>query len=87
MAGCVPLANLSKIIDAGKSANSNDVEAKELAAAVSRTGDATEVLGGPFIYMVVLLIATTFFWRSSVSVIAIAQMAAGDGVADLAGRR
>ncbi|GMH48229.1 hypothetical protein TrLO_g879 [Triparma laevis f. longispina] len=87
MAGCVPLANLSKIIDAGKSANSNDVEAKELASAVSRTGDATEVLGGPFIYTVVLLIATTFFWRSSVSVIAISQMAAGDGVADLAGRR
>ncbi|GMH78849.1 hypothetical protein TrST_g8159 [Triparma strigata] len=87
MAGCVPLANLSKVIAAGQSANSNDVEAKELASAVSRTGDSTEALGGPFIYTVVLLIATTFFWRSPVSAVAIAQMAAGDGVADLAGRR
>ncbi|KAL3773254.1 hypothetical protein ACHAW5_002418 [Stephanodiscus triporus] len=60
----------------------------ELARAISRSGDARESLGGPFIYVMVLLFSTLFFWRDSpVGVVSLATMACGDGLADLVGRR
>lgn len=67
--------------------SSNDVKS-ELAAAVSRSGDSKEAVGGPFIYVNVLLICLLFFWtRSPVGVVALCTLAAGDGLADLIGRR
>ena len=62
-------------------------QSKSLAAAVSRSGQASEALGGPFIYTLILVLCTGALWRSAPAVVAISQMAAGDGVADLAGRR
>jgi dolichol kinase len=68
------------------SANANDVS--ELANAISRSGDRREALGGPFIYTVVLFLCTLFGFRESpASVVAVTQMAAGDGLADIVGRR
>lgn len=123
LAACVPLANLAKVYLAGTSSSKSDSESQSLAAAVSRSGQASEALGGPFIYTLVLLVCTGVFWRSApgekwrwcehrccqlrsyfghpntpapasihllllvAAVIAVSQMAAGDGVADLAGRR
>mmetsp|Transcript_10458 Transcript_10458/g.21137 ORF Transcript_10458/g.21137 Transcript_10458/m.21137 type:complete len:340 (+) Transcript_10458:125-1144(+) len=87
LAACVPLANLAKVYLAGTSSSKSDSESQSLAAAVSRSGQASEALGGPFIYTLVLLVCTGVFWRSAPAVIAVSQMAAGDGVADLAGRR
>lgn len=68
--------------------NTADGSENELAQAISRSGNAEEALGGPFVYVMVLLFFTFFcFTDSPVGVIAIATMAAGDGLADLIGRR
>ena len=55
---------------------------------MSRSGDTSEAFGGPFIYTIVLLLLTSlFFTNSPIGVVAATQMAVGDGVADLIGRR
>ena len=47
-----------------------------------------EALGGPFLYVVILFSSILLFWRDSpVGIIALSAMAAGDGLADLIGRR
>jgi dolichol kinase len=59
-----------------------------LANAVSRSGDKSEALGGPFIYVCFFQVFLLLFWRTSmVGIIAMSTMAAGDGMADLVGRR
>ena len=59
-----------------------------LARSVSRSGDKSEALGGPFIYVCLLTMFILAFWRSSmIGVVAACTMAAGDGAADLIGRR
>jgi dolichol kinase len=56
--------------------------------AVSREGDKGELLGGPFIYTLVLLLVTACFWRSSpAGICALSLMCGGDGLADIVGRR
>ncbi len=53
-----------------------------------RSGDARESLGGPFIYIMVLLFSTLLFWRDlPVGVVLFTTMACGDGLTDLVGRR
>lgn len=60
----------------------------ELVNAISRTGAKAEALGGPLVYTVILLLGTALFFRESpVGIVAIIQMAAGDGMADIVGRR
>jgi hypothetical protein len=47
-----------------------------------------ELLGGPLYYVMVLVLCTVLFWRDSpVSVVSLAMMCAGDGIADIVGRR
>lgn len=59
-----------------------------LADAVSRSGKREEALGGPMIYVTVLFICLLAFFRDSpIGVVAISQMAVGDGVADIFGRK
>ena len=58
-----------------------------LVKAISRSGDKSEALGGPFVYCVVLVALTLTSWRSAEAVVAITQMAVGDGLADIVGRR
>jgi dolichol kinase len=68
--------------------NTADGSENELAQAISRSGRAEEALGGPFVYVLVLLFVTLFcFTDSPVGIISIAAMAVGDGLADLIGRR
>jgi len=67
---------------------SSEKDSNSLVKAISRSGKPVEALGGPFIYCVVLLVATLGFWRDSlISILAISQMAAGDGMADIIGRK
>ena len=55
---------------------------------IYRSGDVKEALGGPFLYVVILQFAILLFWRNSpVGIVALSAMAAGDGLADLIGRR
>jgi dolichol kinase len=83
-AGLVGVVNAIRLILAA----SGDEEESELANAVSRSGEAKEALGGPFLYVSTITAAILLFWRSSLSgIIAVSTMAAGDGMADLVGRR
>ncbi|KAL3811542.1 hypothetical protein ACHAXA_000580 [Cyclostephanos tholiformis] len=97
-ASIVPMLNALRLYLAGTGGNNNDdgggydqnsnsVES-ELADAISRSGDARESLGGPFIYVLVLLFSTLLFWRDTpIGIVSLATMACGDGLADLVGRR
>ncbi len=93
-ASIVPLLNALRLFLAGtgggndnQSLSGRGAEA-ELAGAISRSGDAKESLGGPFIYVVILLVCTLIFWTDSpIGVVSVATMAGGDGLADLIGRR
>jgi dolichol kinase len=80
-AALVPVLSIVRILLAAA------VSDGDLINSVSRTGRAEEVLGGPLVYSLVLLVATLFAWCSNVAVVSIAQMALGDGFADLVGRR
>ncbi|KAK8936353.1 hypothetical protein KSP39_PZI013824 [Platanthera zijinensis] len=55
---------------------------------MSRHGDRRELLKGPLYYACTLTFSTLIFWRTSpIAIAAICNLCAGDGVADLAGRR
>lgn len=83
-AAIVPALNALRLYLAASSSASE----MSLARAVSRSGNAKEALGGPFIYVVILAVSILLFWRdSAVGIVALSALAAGDGVADLVGRR
>ena len=83
-AAIVPTLNALRLYLASIGASSE----ASLAKAVSRSGDAQEALGGPFIYVVILAASILSFWRDSpIGIVALSSMAVGDGLADLIGRR
>lgn len=85
-AAAVPVLSLVRLYVAGTT-GSEPGTGGGLVKAISRSGDKREALEGPFYYTIVLLIAVLCGWRNAVSVIAINQMAIGDGMADIVGRR
>ncbi len=88
IAAIVPLAQLCRLLYAGLNNKTSKNETNELVGAISRSGDQKEALGGPLIYTVALVIATAIFFKSSpIGIVAITQMAIGDGVADIFGRK
>lgn len=81
---CVPLVNAVRLY----MASTGTFGEEELANAISRTGDKKEAVGGPFIYVIVLLFSVLLFWRDNmIGISALSTMAAGDGMADIVGRR
>jgi dolichol kinase len=53
-----------------------------------RSGDRSELLRGPLYYCIVLTLVTLLLWRHNLTSIAITSvMCAGDGLADIVGRR
>ena len=81
-AGLVILSNIVRLYLAGIGLDTN------LANSVSRSGDKSEALGGPFIYVCLFEVFTLLFWRTSpIGAVAMSTMAAGDGMADLVGRK
>uniref|UniRef100_A0A0E0MIN2 Fatty acid desaturase domain-containing protein n=1 Tax=Oryza punctata TaxID=4537 RepID=A0A0E0MIN2_ORYPU len=55
---------------------------------MTRNGDRRELLKGPLCYACAMTLATVIFWRTSpISIAVICNLCAGDGVADIAGRR
>lgn len=69
-------------------AGTRSIDENELANAISRSGDKEEVLGGPFIYVIILFASISLFFCDNLTgVIALCTMAAGDGMADILGRR
>jgi dolichol kinase len=83
-AAIVPLVNGVRLYLAAK----GQADESELAKAVSRSGDIKEALGGPFLYVIIMLSSILLFWTDSCSgIFAMCIMAAGDGMADIVGRR
>lgn len=52
-----------------------------------RTGDSRELLRGPLVYGLIMVLATLLHWLQQTAVTAILVLCAGDGAADLVGRR
>lgn len=83
-AGLVTLTNVYRLYLAG----TGDAAESSLANTISRSGDKSEVLGGPFIYVCLFQCFILAFWRDTFpGVVAMTTMAAGDGMADIIGRR
>jgi phytol kinase len=86
-AAIVPCLNAVRLYLASQHSYSSSTETS-LARAVSRSGDSKEASGGPLIYVLILAATILGFWRDSpVGIVALSALAAGDGVADLIGRR
>jgi dolichol kinase len=82
----VPVINLVRLWLAARDKTTN-AESSALVSALSRSGAAAEVKKGPFYYTLVLLAATVCSFRALPGAIAVCQMAVGDGLADIVGRR
>ena len=83
-AGLVILTFMYRLYLAG----TGDAAESTLANTISRSGDKSETFGGPFIYVCLFQFFIMFFWRNSFpGVVAMTTMAAGDGMADIIGRR
>eukprot|EP00903_Cladosiphon_okamuranus_P019448 g17882.t1 len=89
-AAAVPMMQSARLAAAGLSGDpdNDDASTNELVKAISRSGRASETLGGPLKYAMVMGLITALEWRTSVvGVLAVLQMAVGDGMADLVGRQ
>jgi phytol kinase len=85
LAALVPTVNAVRLFLASRNDRGDE---SDLAAAVSRSGNRNEALGGPFIYVIMLALSMLLFWRDSpAGIVAMSCLAAGDGMADLCGRR
>lgn len=64
------------------------ITAPPLVAVVSRSGDPKELLVGPLLYGAAHVAAATLFWlKSPIGPASVMILCAGDGVADIVGRR
>lgn len=54
---------------------------------MSRTGSRTELLKGPVYYGIVQVACCLLYWKNSTGVMAVVILCAGDGFADIIGRR
>lgn len=89
-AAAVPMMQSARLAAAGLSGDpdNDDASTNELVKAISRSGRASETLGGPLKYSLGMGIITALEWRTSVvGILAVLQMAVGDGMADLVGRQ
>lgn len=77
IAAAVPILNITRMY----------LSTAGMATAVSRSGDAQEVLRGPLLYTYVILGCTLLGFRSTSAVVALSQMAVGDGLAEIVGCR
>ena len=84
LAALVPFLNGLRLVAIGTGALRNADAVK----AISRGGDADELLRGPLYYVIVMVFVTLVFWRDSpVGIVAISLMCGGDGLADVVGRK
>ena len=84
LAALVPLAITAQFAAVGFGLIKDEAAVK----AMTRTGDAREILRGPLYYGLVFVVCTVLFWRDSpVGILALMLMCGGDGLADVIGRR
>ncbi len=84
LAALVPFAITVQFALIGFGVMKDDASVK----AMSRTGDAKEILRGPLYYGIMFVVLTILFWKDSpVGIVALMMMCGGDGIADVVGRR
>jgi phytol kinase len=84
LAALVPLAITAQFVLVGLGLVKDESAVK----AMTRHGDRREILRGPLYYGLIFVACTIFFWRTSpVGIVALMILCAGDGLADLVGRR
>ncbi|CAA2954035.1 probable phytol kinase 3, chloroplastic [Olea europaea subsp. europaea] len=84
MAALVPAVNIIKMLLLGLGIWKDDATVKSM----SRFGDHRELLKGPLYYASTITLAGAIYWRTSpIAIAAICNLCAGDGIADIVGRR
>ncbi|XP_057797887.1 probable phytol kinase 3, chloroplastic [Salvia miltiorrhiza] len=83
-AAIIPAVNIIKMLLIGLGIWKDDATVKSM----SRYGDHRELLKGPLYYASTITLASAIFWRTSpIAIAAVCNMCAGDGMADIVGRR
>ncbi|KAF9665824.1 hypothetical protein SADUNF_Sadunf16G0164100 [Salix dunnii] len=84
LAACIPGLNIIKMLLIGSGMWKDEATVKSM----SRFGDRRELLKGPLYYALTITVACAIYWRTSpVAIAAICNLCAGDGIADIVGRR
>ncbi|XP_010426391.1 PREDICTED: farnesol kinase, chloroplastic-like [Camelina sativa] len=83
-ASIVPGLNILRMLLLGLGVYQDEGTIKSM----SRHGDRRELLKGPLYYALSITLACIFFWKTSpISIAVICNLCAGDGMADIVGRR
>ncbi|KAF2953131.1 probable phytol kinase 2, chloroplastic [Oryza sativa Japonica Group] len=84
LAAVAPGINIIRMLLLGLGVMKNEAMVKSM----SRSGDPRELLKGPLYYATTITFATSIFWRTSpIAIALICNLCAGDGIADIVGRR
>ncbi|MFS8002637.1 putative phytol/farnesol kinase [Helianthus anomalus] len=84
MAALVPGVNIAKVLLIGLGIVKDEATVKSM----SRFGDYRELLKGPMYYAITITLCCAIYWRTSpVAIAGICNLCAGDGIADIIGRR
>jgi len=84
LAALAPGLNIFRMIGLGLGILKNEAMVKSM----SRHGNARELLKGPLYYASTITLVTVIFWRTSpIGPVTISNLCAGDGFADIVGRR
>lgn len=83
-ASLIPGLNIGKMFLIGTGLVKDEATVKSM----SRFGDYRELLTGPLYYALSATVATAVYWRTSpIAIAVICNLCAGDGIADIIGRR
>ncbi|KAL3653834.1 hypothetical protein CASFOL_003515 [Castilleja foliolosa] len=84
LAAAIPGINIIKMLLLGLGILKDDATVKSM----SRFGNHRELLKGPLYYAATITLASAIYWRTSpIAIAAVCNLCAGDGMADVIGRR
>ncbi|XP_071716514.1 probable phytol kinase 2, chloroplastic isoform X2 [Rutidosis leptorrhynchoides] len=84
MAALIPGINIVKVLLVGLGILKDEAAVKSM----SRDGDYRELIKGPLYYASTIALSSVIYWRTSpIAIAAICNLCAGDGLADIIGRR
>ncbi|XP_022970488.1 farnesol kinase, chloroplastic [Cucurbita maxima] len=84
LASLIPGVNIIRMLVLGLGILKDEATVKSM----SRNGDCRELLKGPLYYVATITLVCIFYWRTSpISIALICNLCAGDGLADIVGRR
>ncbi|KAF7816141.1 putative phytol kinase 3, chloroplastic [Senna tora] len=84
LASLIPGVNIIRMLIIGLGLVKDEATVKSM----SRFGDYRELLKGPLYYVTTITFACVMYWKTSpISIAAICNLCAGDGMADIVGRR